>query len=221
VTIIALRNPMVIITSNPGTLSVAAGSSTTAKLTVTSLLGYGVTGALSNLNNYSLPLELDCDALPAHASCSFSYPTPDPSDANSVAVNPTTQGQVMMTLNTNVNVGTTTSSLRFNPAVYAGIFGLGMLGLAWGRKKTLRASLFRVVCALSFSALLASVSACSSANISATPILTTPKGTFMITVTAKQVGSKTIPGSTPGTTQVVYGNGNQMSVPFTMSVTIQ
>ncbi len=221
VTVIALRNPLVIISSNPSTLAVAAGSSTTAKLTLTSLLGYGIAGANSNLNNYSLPLELACDALPAHASCTFTYPTPDPSDASSVAVTPTAAGTVMMSLNTNVAVGTTTSSLRTNPAIYAGILGLGMLGLAWGRKKTLRASLFRVLCALSFTALLASVSACSSANISATPVLTTPKGTYTITVTAKQTGSRTIPGATPGTTQVVYGNGLQMSVPFTMSVTIQ
>ena len=44
----------------------------------------------------------------------------------------------------------------------------------------------------------------------------TPSGTYTVLVTAKQVGSQTI-------TQnpfITYGNGNQMSLPFTMQVTI-
>lgn len=222
VTFIALRNPMVIITSNPGSLTVPNGSSATTNLTLTSLLGYGVAGANGNLNNYSLPLEMECDNLPAHASCTFAYPNPDPSDANSVDVNPTTPGQVVMTLNTNVPVGTTTTaSLRGNPITFAAMFGLGLLGLAFGRKKGLRTSLLNVICLLVFTGAVLSVSACGTGQIGATPILTTPTGTYSITVTAKQTGSKTIPGSTPGTTVVVQGNGNQMSIPFTMSVTVQ
>ena len=37
----AMRNPVVEIASNPSTLTVAAGSTTTATLTLTSVLGYG------------------------------------------------------------------------------------------------------------------------------------------------------------------------------------
>jgi hypothetical protein len=221
-TVIAIRNPSVMISSNPGSLIVAAGSATTATLTLTSLLGYGVTGVSGTLNNYSLPVELGCDALPAHATCSFSYPNPDPSDANSVDVTPTAPGQVVMTINTNVPVGTTTAALRRSPTAFAAIFGLSCLGLAFGRKKTLRASLSRVICLPLFCGTVVCLSSCSTANITPNPVLTTPKGTYTITVTAKQTGSITVPNPTTGGAPLpVYGNGNQMSIPFTMMVTVQ
>lgn len=221
-TVIALRNPMVLITSNPGSLTVAAGSSVTSNITLTSLLGYGVAGATGNLNNYSLPLEMECDSLPAHATCSFSYPTPDPSDANSVAVNPTTPGNVIMTLNTNVAVGTTTAGFSGKQAWLAVIFSIGLLGLAFTRRRKMRAGLLGLLPILVCSFSLFGLNACSSANITAVPTLSTPKGTYTITVTAKQAGSKTVPNPTLGGAPItVYGNGNQMSVPFTMNVTVQ
>ena len=42
------------------------------------------------LNNYSLPVQLACDGLPAYATCTFVYSNPDPSDPNSVHVGPPT-----------------------------------------------------------------------------------------------------------------------------------
>jgi sugar lactone lactonase YvrE len=232
VTVIALRNPMVIITSNPSSLNVTAGSSATATLTLTSLLGYGVAGATGSLNNYGLPLELECDGLPAHASCTFSYPTHDPSDPNSVAcqtsslacsvtVTPTTPGKVTMTVNTNAPVGT--SSLRLGPSgtTFATMFGLGLLGLTLRRKRSLRGLVLTVVCVLFCSGMVAGITACSSKQLSAAPILTTPGGTYTVTVTAKQTGSRQVPGSQAGQTLTVYGNQNQMSIPFTMKVTVQ
>jgi hypothetical protein len=223
-TVVAIRNPSVLISSNPNTLNVAAGSSVTATLALTSLLGYGVTGVNGTLNNYSLPVELACDALPAHATCSFTYPNPDPSDANSVAVTPTAPGQVMMTINTNVPVGTaTTVNLRrASPIDFAAIFGFSLLGFAFGKKKTLRTSLLRVVCLLLFCGTVVGLSSCSTANIAPNPVLTTPKGTYTITVTAKQTGSKTVPNPNgAGNPVPVFGNGNQMSMPFTINVTVQ
>jgi hypothetical protein len=221
VTFIAIRNPMVLLSTPTPALTVAAGSSVSANITLTSLLGYGVTGVNGNLNNYSLPVTMDCDALPAHATCSFAYPVPDPSDPASVAVNPTMPGKVVLTLNTNVSAGTYASIAR-TPAYLAGMFGLGMFGLAVRRRKGLRVSLLHLVVAMIFSGAMFGLSACSSANISAIPSLSTPKGTYTITVTAKQAGSKQVPNPTPGGAPItVNGNGNQMSIPFTMSVTVQ
>jgi hypothetical protein len=221
-TLIAVRNPVVVITSDVPTLTVSTGTPATANLTLTSLLGYGVLDANSNLNNYSLPVGLECNNLPAHAACTFSYPTPDPSDPNSVAVNPTTKGKVVMTLTTNVPIGTTASaSLRQSPVVFAAMFGLGLLGLAFGRKKKLQVSLFNVICLLFLSGAVVGVTACGSGTTGNASILTTPAGTYTVTVTAKQVGSKTITTNTPGVTEVVYGNGNLVSLPFTVSVTVQ
>ena len=221
ISFIALRNSIVTIVANPNPLNVAAGSSATANLTLTSLLGYGTAGALGSLNNYSLPLELDCDNLPAHATCTFTYPTPDPSNPQSVAVTTTTPGKVVMTINTNVPVGTINASLRQNPVVFAAMFGFSLLGLGFGRKRALRASLLSVLCLLLFSGMVTGLSACSTAQIGAAPILTTPKGTYNVIVTAKQVGSKIVPGNTPGTTVNVQGNGNVMSIPYTVSVLVQ
>ncbi len=222
-TVTAVRNPVVVITSDPASLSVSAGASATANLTLTSLLGFGVLDINSNLDNYSLPVELQCANLPPHTSCSFSYPTPDPSDANSVAVTPTTPGKVIMTLTTDVPVGTSTSALqKENPVAFAAMFGLSLLGLAFGRKRGLRVSLFSVLCILMLSGMVAGVVACGSGQKSTNvPVLNTPAGTYNVTVTAKQTGSKTVPGSLPGTTVVVSGNGNLMSLPFTLNVTVQ
>ena len=218
----AIRNPSVVITSNPTSLTVAAGSSTTANLTITSLLGYGVTGVLSNLNNYSLPVELGCGSLPAHTSCSFNYPTPDPSDPNSTAVTPTTPGKVVMTLTTNIPVGTTTGSLAHAISPVYAVLGLGLLGLIAGRKKRLPPGFHRLACFLLLAVAVAGLSSCSTTNISPNPVLITPKGNYMITVTAKQTGSKLVPSpSAGGAPLTVYGSGNQMSILFTMNVTVQ
>jgi hypothetical protein len=222
ITFTALRNSMVTITANPTSLTVSTGSTATANLTLTSLLGYGIAGATSSLNNYSLPLEVECDNLPAHSSCTFTYPTPDPSDPQSVAVTATTPGKVIMTINTNLPVGITTASLRRSSVAFAATFGLSLLGLAFGRKRTLRASLLGIVCVLLFSGMAAGLSACGTAQIGTASVLTTPKGTYTVTVTARQVGTKLVPNSPANLPPLtVQGNGNLMSLPFTMTVVVQ
>lgn len=218
-TVTALRNPSVTISSNPAALSVTQGGSASATLTVTSLLGYGVTGAAGNLNNYTLPVELECDALPAHASCSFSYPTPDPSDPNSTAVTPAAPGVVKMTLNTNVPVGTTASVVSGKGTALAVLLGFGVLGLSSRRRRTLRQFLLTAACVLACGVMIAGVTACSSKQFGSAPVLNTPSGSYTISVTAKQTGSKVvIVGGAPVT---ISGNHNLMSVPFTMNVTVQ
>lgn len=216
---IAIRNPSVVITSNPAALTVAAGSSVTANLTLTSLLGYGVTGINSNLNNYSLPVALDCSGLPAHATCSFSYPTPDPSSANSTAVTPTTPGKVVLTINTNAAVGTTTAALLHAPAIFSATFGFGVLGIVFTRRRRLPAWFGKLACVLLLGGSAGALSSCSTSNINPNPQLTTPKGTYAVTITAKQTGSKVVTTLTGPVT--VSGSGNQMSLLFTMNVVVQ
>jgi hypothetical protein len=245
ITLTALRNPVVQITSSPGSLSVSPGSTVTSTLTLTSVLGYGVAGAGSLLNNYSLPVQLACDGLPAYATCSFSYPTPDPTDAQSVDVGPAAgtvlsfmggaaapctaaapgaaggcfgPGTVMMTINTNLPSGVATNNHAQSKVIFAAMFGFGLLGFAFSRKKkSVRGSLPMLVCLLFCSGIMASISGCSTKQLGTTTGNATPAGTYMVTVTAKQVGSQTITAN-PG---ITYGNSNQMSLPFTMNVTIQ
>jgi hypothetical protein len=245
ITLTALRNPVVQITSNPGTLSVSPGSTVTSKLTLTSVLGYGVAGAGALLNNYSLPVQLACDGLPAYATCSFNYTTPDPSDANSVDVGPAPgtvlsfmggasapcaaaapgavggcfgPGTVIMTINTNVPSGVASMNHGQSKIVFAAMFGFGLLGFAFRRKKkSVRGILPTLVCLLLCTGIMASISGCSTTQLGTTTGNSTPAGTYTVTITAKQVGSQVI-------TQypyVTYGNSNQVSLPFTMSVTIQ
>jgi len=245
ITLTALRNPVVQITSSPGSLSVSPGSSVTSTLTLTSVLGYGVAGAGALLSNYSLPVQLACDGLPAYATCSFSYPTPDPSDAQSVDVGPAAgtvlsfmggttgpcaaaapgaiggcfgPGTVMMTITTNVPSSVASTNHGQSKVVFAAMFGFGLLGFALSRKKkSMRGSLPTLVCLLFCSGIMASISGCSTKQLGTTTGNSTPGGTYMVTITAKQVGSQIIT-QYPG---VVYGNSNQMSLPFTMNVTIQ
>ena len=223
ITFTALRNPMVVISSNPSSLSVSAGSTTTAALTLTSLLGYGTAGAGGQYVNYTLPVDLTCDGLPAYASCSFSYPKPDPSDATSVDVTPTTPGMVIMTINTNVPPGVV-ASLHRGPGEtsFAAVFGLGLLGLIVGRRKSLRLRIPSLLCLLLCAGVVASIGGCSSQQLVETGGTTTPAGTYTVSVTARQVGSLVIPPSTPsGLPVTAYGQANQMSLPFTISVTVK
>jgi sugar lactone lactonase YvrE len=245
ITLTALRNPVVQITSSPGSLSVSPGSTVTSTLTLTSVLGYGVAGAGALLNNYSLPVQLACDGLPAYATCSFSYPTPDPSDAQSVDVGPAAgtvlsfmggttgpcaaaapgavggcfgPGTVIMTINTNIPSGVASDAHGQSNVIFAAMFGFGLLGFAFSRKKkSLRGSLPTLVCLLLCSGIMAGISGCSTKQLGTTTGNSTPAGTYTVTITAKQVGSQIITQN-PG---ITYGNSNQVSLPFTMNVTIQ
>lgn len=234
----ALRNPMVQISSSPSSLSVKAGSSTTATLTLTSLLGYGIAGQNGLLNNYSLPVQLSCDGLPAYATCSFSYPNPDPSDPNSVHVGPATgsvlsiqgataapctvaqgcsgPGTVIMTITTNVPPGVASLD-QSSKTVFAAMFGFGLLSFAFGKRRALRTRMMTLMCLLVCCGIIAGISGCSTKQLGTSTGTPTPAGTYTVTVTAKEVGSQVIT-ATPG---ITYGNGNQMSLPFTMNVTIQ
>jgi hypothetical protein len=244
ITLTALRNPVVQIVASPASLTVSPGSTVTTTLTLNSVLGYGIAGAGGLLNNYSLPVQLSCDGLPAYASCSFSYPTPDPSDPQSVDVGPapgtvlsymggTTgpcaaaapgaiggcfgPGTVIMTINTNVPAGVAELHRGRGETVFAAMFGIGLFGLAFGKKKSLRQSVPTLVCLLICSGVMAGISGCTTKQLGTTTGNPTPAGTYTVIVTAKQVGSQVIT-QYPG---ITYGNSNLMSLPFTMSVTVQ
>ncbi|HEX5283462.1 MAG TPA: Ig-like domain repeat protein [Bryocella sp.] len=234
----ALRNPMVSISSNPGTLTVAKGSSASATLTLSSVLGYGIAGYNGLLNNYSLPVQLACDGLPAYATCTFVYPKPDPSDPNSVHVGPATgtvlsvggvtgpctvaqgcsgPGTVIMTITTNAPTGVAMLRTRPTGTVFFAMLGLGALGFAFGRKRSMRSRIGTLAALVLCCGILAGASGCSTTQLGGTTAQVTPAGTYTVQVTAKEVGSQVI-------TQnpfITYGNANQMSLPFTMQVTIQ
>ena len=68
-TFIVVRSPVVAITSSAASLNVAAGSTASTNLTLTSMLGYGFAGKNQQLNDYNFPVTLSCSNLPPHANC--------------------------------------------------------------------------------------------------------------------------------------------------------
>lgn len=234
-TFIAVRSPAVSIASSPASLTVTAGSPGSVNLTLTSILGYGFAGKNQQLNDYNFPVSLACDNLPPHASCSFTYPTTvnpnQPSAPNSVQI-PCTgttsaadnclPGTATVTINTNVAVGTTTAQLdQPAPITFAVMFGFGMIGLCFRRRIGRKGRLLLVLCLSILSCALAvSLTACSTTNLSPASVLTTPKGTYAVTITAQQVGSQLI--TLPNTGPIpIYGSQNQVSLPFTINLSVQ
>lgn len=134
-------------------------------------------------------------------------------------------GTVIMTITTGVPLGTSASLKTYRGGiVFASLFGLGLLGLTFRRRVTRLRNLLMVVCALLWGGTLIGITACSTTTLG-TPTATTgvtPVGTYWVTVTADQVGSLMTPPSkyNDETAILANGNGNQMSLPYTINVTI-
>ena len=229
-----LRQPSVALSPNPGSVTVANGTGSVT-LSITSVLGYGVstnpkfpssTPTLS-LNNYTLPVGFACQGLPAHATCTFTGG--NYTDLNGVLhpdqvivdTDPSKPASITVTVNTNVSAGTTTSqNSKPAPFEYAAMFGVGLLGLVFGRKSGIRGRFLMLICLVLVSGALMSTTACSTKILGSSPVLTTPAGSYKVSVTAQQVGSITVLGNN-GTPVILYGSENQMSLPYTLNVTVQ
>jgi len=139
---------------------------------------------------------------------------------------------VTLTLNTNVAVGTTAQLVRSTPAALAALFGFGMIGLFFRRRAAQKAGLTLMLCMVILGGALAvSLTACSTTNLSPASVLTTPSGSSAITITAQQVGEQCVvvtgSNSSNCTTSAgqqgtaVFGSQVQVSLPFTLNLTVQ
>jgi hypothetical protein len=255
----AVRGPMVQITQTGNaasltaapSLTVQAGSTASMNLTVTSLTGYGIVGVNDTQNGSNFPVSLTCDNLPPHTQCSFSYPNPDPVVPNAVDIPcpsgatstqvasgsvQCTPGQVTVTFYTDVTAGTTTSqNARTTSVTLAAIFGLGMMGLFFRRKTFEKGRLMLMVLLMIVGGALAvSVTACNTTTLATDAALTTPAGSYPVTITADEVGvicvaspgnaadNCIVPGSgsTSNNGTKAYGSQNQVSIPFYVNVTV-
>lgn len=103
---------------------------------------------------------------------------------------------------------------------FAAMFGLGLLGLGFRRKAAKWGMLIVIGCAVACSAGIAGITACGTTNLQTeSTAAVTPKGSYWVTVTAKQAGSLIVTDSEG--TYLVPGTGNQMSLPYTINVTVQ
>lgn len=230
-----LRQPSVSIGPNPGALTISSGTGS-IKLSVASMLGYGVSTNSAypsstptlGLNNYTLPLAFACQGLPAYATCTFTGG--NYTDLNGVLhpdevvvdTDPSKPVSISVTIKTNLPTGAVTSqNVRPSSLSFAAMFGIGLFGLVFGGRKSGRKgrALF-LICLLILGGALVSVTACSSSTAVVTTTTNTPTGSYAVSITAQQVGSIMIPG-TNGAPVVLYGSENQMSLPYTLNVTVQ
>jgi sugar lactone lactonase YvrE len=227
-----VQSPAVVITSSTPSLTITAGTSRSAPLALNSVLGYGFAGQGGTLNNYTFPLTLTCDNLPPHAQCGFTYPNPDPNIANALDIACTgTKGNgatascataiAGVTIYTNVSSGITISrNAGISTLTLASIYGLGMIGLFFRRKAFQKGGrMMMVLLTMVSGALAISLSACSTTNLTPVSSTATPAGTYTVQVTAIETGVEQILNA--GVEQPVYGNQNQVSLPFYVTVTVQ
>jgi hypothetical protein len=185
--------PSVLITPSPSSLTVTPGVPGAVTLTLQGLVGFG---------GPQVAITLACNnaTLPKYSECSFDNPNIAIAEANGSA-------QAVLTINTNVpvNIG----ALRnFTPGSmtidFAGAFGFGLLGLFLRRWKRLHPRILTVLCLVLFAGSLSCVIGCTNAGYTRTPptpVVATPSGNSMVTVTATS-------------------NGKVVSLPFSLPVTV-
>lgn len=141
-------------------------------------------------------------------------------------------GIVTLTINTDVSVGTTTSQNATAASVtLASIFGLGMIGLFFRRKAFQKGRwLLMLVLIVVGGSLAITLTACNTTNLTPLSTLSTPAGTYPVSITAVQVGTQCVPQTGPGTNcttpsggtgVLTYGSNNQVSLPYYINVTVQ
>jgi hypothetical protein len=126
-------------------------------------------------------------------------------------------GTVIMTISTNVPTGVAMLRTRPTGTVFFAMLGLGALAFLFRRKQSLRSRIGTLAALVLCCGILAGASGCSTTQLGRSTPQVTPTGTYTVQVTAKEVGSQVITQNP----YITYGNGNQMSLPFTMQVTIQ
>jgi len=81
-----------------------------------------------------------------------------------------------------------------------------------------------VVCLLLCGGAIAGITACSTKTLGSTSVTgVTPAGSYWVTVTAKETGSMIVTtnaGKSNAQSFTVYGNGNDISLPYTINVTV-
>lgn len=186
--------PSALITASPATVTTPGGTPVVSTLTITALEGYSP----------KLGAQLYCDntTLPQYSECTFDVPTIDLFDHPGVPQ----ISHVTFSSNLPVNVGELRTGT--SPFMVAGMFGLGLLGLAFRRRVKFDRSALTLVCLLLLLAGAATgLTGCTNSGYTHTPSaphVTTPPGTYNVRIYTIDL-----------TTDKVS------SLPFTLSLTIQ
>ena len=202
--------PSALLTASPASVTTAAGTPVASTITIQSLVGFSALSGANIICEFT-----QANVPPYYSECTFNNPQPTicaPTVTNNTCAPTTT----VLTLTTNipVNIPPTTASNMQRPPSFrsplslAGIFGLGLLGLALRRRAIFNRYLLNIVCLALFGAgTVIGITSCTNSGFTHTPPAlhyTTPSGTYNISI---QI--------TDTRTGVVE------SLPFTLGVTIQ
>jgi hypothetical protein len=188
--------PSALITASPASLTTAAGTAVSTTLTIQGLEGYAP----------QMGVQLTCettpvDTVPPDAECTFTVPLVN------LFSNPGVPQTSVMTISSNIPTNETARLTGTSPVVFAGMFGLGLLGLAFRRRGKFNRSLLTMVClVLLFAGSLVGFTGCTNSGFTHTPAapkVTTAPGTYNVSVYTIDLGTNQI-----------------SSLPFTVSVTI-
>ena len=199
-----------LLTASPASVTTTAGTPVASTITLQSLVGFSAPSGANITCNVS---QLGAPNFPPYSECTFNNPQPDicAPTTNTTCVPATT----VLTLTTNIPVNIPTSASNTQkaqplrtPLALAGMFGLGLLGLALRRRAIFNRYLLNLVClVLFFAGTVMGITSCTNSGYQGhiqVPHYTTPSGTYKISI---QV--------TDTQTGVVE------SLPFTLGVTIQ
>jgi len=123
-----------------------------------------------------------------------------------------------VTINTNIST-TARNETQHTPISLAVLFGFGLIGIA-SRRRLKNARILTLVWIVTLTVATLGFSSCSSNKFvqqSTAPV--TPAGKYAVTITAQQVGSTTV--LVNGVPTTLYGSLNQISLPYTLEVTVQ
>jgi hypothetical protein len=166
-------NPGVLMTSDTTALSLQAGSPGVVTLRLKSLIKYSDKTVL-----------LACADLPRYAQCTFSNPTP--------GISADAPATIVVTVSTNVPVNVAANS-KSSPWPFASMFGIGLVGLVFGRKTKYDGRVLMMICALLLiTGAVAGMAACGNSGYSKTPPaphVTTPTGNYTLRITATEIGT--------------------------------
>jgi len=186
--------PSLLFTASLGAVTTVAGTPVMSKLTLQSLVGYEAT----NAQNGGVLLACDNTTVPQYSECTFDVPQ--------VQVSVQTPGTTTVTLSTNIPVNVASIHSLGSPIAFAAVFGLGLLGFGFSRRRAGSRLIGSLCLAVMLGAASLGAVGCTNSGFSKTPPapqVTTPAGTYNVRIYAKD----------PKTLAVV-------TLPFTLTVTV-
>jgi hypothetical protein len=188
--------PSLLMTASPAAVSTSAGTPVQTLLTLQSIVGYAAVTSLYG----GVYLACDNTTVPKYAECTFDVPQ--------VQVTAGGSGTSTLTLSTNLPVNVSESGPVSTGYVFAGVFGLGMLGLSFRGRVGRHGGGLTTLCLalLLLGGCLGSVG-CTNAGYTTTPPaphVTTPTGTYNVRVFATDPR-----------------DGSTKTLPFTVAVTVK